>query len=157
VGLLPSTLGRLYSSAFYAMHDTRIPLRIALMRVSLGILLGYGLALHLPGALGLGPEWGAAGITLASALAAAVEYLLLRRALSRRIGTTHLPAGLVSRLWLAAGLAGGVGWLLRAALSPLHPIAMAGLVLAVFGLVYFGVGAATGVPEARSLLRRLAP
>ena len=70
VGLLPSTLGRLYSSAFYAMHDTRTPLRIALVRVSLGMLLGYVLALHLPGALGLGGEWGAAGITLASGLAA---------------------------------------------------------------------------------------
>jgi putative peptidoglycan lipid II flippase len=157
VGLLPSTLGRLYSSAFYAMHDTRTPLRIALIRVSLGMLLGYGLALHLPGALGLGAEWGAAGITLASALAAAVEYSLLRRALSRRIGATHLPPGLVGRLWLAAGLAGAAGWLLRAALPPLHPIAMAGLVLAAFGLVYFGVGAAAGVPEARAVLRRVLP
>jgi putative peptidoglycan lipid II flippase len=157
VGLLPSTLGRLYSSAFYAMHDTRTPLRIALMRVSLGMLLGYALALHLPGALGLGAEWGAAGITLASALAAAVEYSLLRRALSRRIGTTHLPSGLIIRLWLAAGLAGAAGWLLRAALPPLHPIPMAGLVLLGFGLVYFGVGAAAGVPEARAVLRRVLP
>ncbi len=157
VGLLPSTLGRLYSSAFYAMHDTRTPLRIALMRVSMGMLLGYVLALHLPGALGLGAEWGAAGITLASALAAAVEYSLLRRALSRRIGATHLPPGLVTRLWLAAGLAGAAGWLLRAALPPLHPIALAGLVLLAFGLVYFGVGAAAGVPEARAVLRRVLP
>ncbi|HEU4955005.1 MAG TPA: murein biosynthesis integral membrane protein MurJ [Gemmatimonadales bacterium] len=154
-GLLPSTLGRLYSSAFYAMHDTRTPLRIALIRVSLGMLLGYVLALHLPGALGLGGEWGAAGITLASGLAAGVEYLLLRRALSRRIGATHLPPGLVSRLWAAAGLAGAVGWLLRVVLPPLHPIAMAALVLAAFGLVYFGVGLAAGVPEARAMLRRI--
>ena len=46
VGLLPSTLGRLYSSAFYALHDTRTPLRIAIVRVSLGIALGYALALR---------------------------------------------------------------------------------------------------------------
>lgn len=154
VGLLPSTLGRLYSSAFYAMHDTRTPLRIAVVRVSLGMVLGYVLALHLPGALGLGAEWGAAGITLASALAAATEYSLLRRALSRRIGTAHLPAGLVRRLWLAAALAAAAGWLVRGVLPPLHPIPAAAVVLAVFGLVYFGVGAAAGVPEARALLRR---
>ncbi|HJR50946.1 MAG TPA: murein biosynthesis integral membrane protein MurJ [Gemmatimonadales bacterium] len=157
VGLLPSTLGRLYSSAFYAMHDTRTPLRIAVARVSLGMLLGYLLALHLPQALGLGEEWGAAGITLASGLAAGVEYLLLRRALSRRIGATRLPGGLVGRLWLAAGLAGAAGWLLRGALPPLHPIAIAGVVLLAFGLVYFGVGAAAGVPEARAVLRRVLP
>ena len=129
--------------------------RQALVRVSLGMLLGYVLALHLPSALGLGGEWGAAGITLASGLAAGVEYLLLRRALSRRIGATRLPAGLVGRLWAAAGLAGAAGWLLRVVLPPLHPIAVAALVLAAFGLVYFGVGLAAGVPEARALLRRI--
>jgi putative peptidoglycan lipid II flippase len=157
VGLLPSTLGRLYSSAFYAMHDTRTPLRIALVRVSLGMLLGYVLALHLPRALGLGAEWGAAGITLASGLAAVVEYFLLREALSRRIGELRLPGGLVGRLWLAAGLGAAVGWPLRVVLTPLHPILAAGLVLAAFGLVYFGVGAATGVQEARGILRRVRP
>jgi hypothetical protein len=34
---------------------------------------------------------------------------------------------------------------------------MAGLVLLAFGLVYFGVGAAAGVPEARAVLRRVLP
>jgi putative peptidoglycan lipid II flippase len=155
VGLLPSTLGRLYSSAFYAMHDTRTPLRIALVRVSLGMGLGYVLALHLPGALGLRAQWGAAGITLASGLAAGAEYLLLRRALGRRIGTTRLPGGVVARLWLAAGLAVAAGWLVRLVLPPLHPISEAALVLGAFGLVYFGAGVMLGLPEARALLGRL--
>jgi putative peptidoglycan lipid II flippase len=157
VGLLPSTLGRLYSSAFYALHDTRTPLRIALVRVSLGIALGYVLALQLPGALGLGAQWGAAGITLASGIAAGVEYLLLRGALSRRIGATRLPGRLIARLWAAAGAAAAAGWLVRLALPPLHPIAEAALVLAVFGLVYFAIAGAAGVPEARAVLRRISP
>jgi thiol:disulfide interchange protein len=62
---------------------------------------------------------------------------------------------LVGRLWAAAGLAGAAGWLLRVVLPPLHPIAVAALVLAAFGLVYFSVGLAAGVPEARALLRRI--
>ncbi|HYW65581.1 MAG TPA: murein biosynthesis integral membrane protein MurJ, partial [Candidatus Dormibacteraeota bacterium] len=33
VGLLASTLGRLYSSGFYALRDTRTPLRFAIVRV----------------------------------------------------------------------------------------------------------------------------
>ena len=90
VGLLPSTLGRLYSSAFYALHDTRTPVRIAFLRVGLGVALGYGLALHLPSALGVDEGWGAAGITLASGLAGGVEYLLLRRRLQERIGEVRL-------------------------------------------------------------------
>ena len=155
VGLLPSTLGRLYSSAFYAMHDTRTPLRIALVRVSLGMVLGYLLALHLPDLLGIGASWGAAGITLASGLAAGLEYLLLRRALGSRIGATRLPGGLVGRIWLAAGLAAAAGWLVRAVLPPMHPIPLAALVLGVFAIGYFGLGVVLGVPEARALVRRL--
>jgi putative peptidoglycan lipid II flippase len=157
VGLLPSTLGRLYSSAFYALHDTRTPLRIAVLRVTLGMVLGYLLALHLPGALGLDAQWGAAGITLASGLAAGMEYLLLRRALGRRIGVTGLPGGFIARLWAAAGAAAAAGWLMRSALPPLHPIAEAALVLAAFGLAYFAVAAASRLPEARAVLRRLRP
>jgi putative peptidoglycan lipid II flippase len=153
VGLLPSTLGRLYSSAFYALHDTRTPLRIAIIRVSLGIALGYGLSLHLPGALGLDSRWGAAGITLASGLAAGVEYLLLRRALGGRIGPTRSDWGLLARLWLAAAAGVAAGWLVRAALPPLHPIPAAVLILGVFGGTYLGGAALLGVPQARRLMR----
>ncbi len=154
VGLLPSTLGRLYSSAFYALHDTRTPLRIALVRVSLGIALGYALALHLPAAAGLDQRWGAAGITLASGIAAGVEYLLLRHALGGRIGPTRLDAGTLARVWGAALGAGGVAWAIRGALPEMHPIGVAMIVLSVFGAVYLGGAAALGVPQARRLLRR---
>ncbi len=153
VGLLPSTLGRLYSSAFYALHDTRTPLRIAIVRVSLGIALGYALALRLPTALGLDPRWGAAGITLASGLAAGVEYLLLRRALSGRIGSVRSDWGLLARLWVGAAAGVTAAWLVRFSLPPLPPIAGAVLILGVFGATYLGGAAALGVSHARRLLR----
>ena len=35
VGLLASTLGRLYASTYYALRDTRTPLRYAIVRVAL--------------------------------------------------------------------------------------------------------------------------
>ncbi|HEX2219541.1 MAG TPA: hypothetical protein VHG35_12110, partial [Gemmatimonadales bacterium] len=118
--------------------------------------LGYVLALHIPRALGVGAAWGAAGITLASGLAAGVEYLLLRGALTGRIGPTRLDGGLLARLWTAA-LAGAVaGWLVRLALPALHPIPAAILVLGAFGGLYLGAAAVLGVPQARRILR-LAP
>jgi len=40
VGLLASTLGRLYSSTFYALRDTRTPLHYAAIRVALTTVLG---------------------------------------------------------------------------------------------------------------------
>ena len=48
VGLLASTLGRLYSSTYYALHDTRTPLRFAIVRVTLTTVLGYLFAIPLP-------------------------------------------------------------------------------------------------------------
>ena len=43
VGLLASTMGRLYSSAYYALRDTRTPLRFAVLRVALTTVLGLHL------------------------------------------------------------------------------------------------------------------
>ena len=48
VGLLASTLGRLYSSTYYALRDTRTPLRFAVVRVALTTGLGYLCAIPLP-------------------------------------------------------------------------------------------------------------
>ena len=60
VGLLASTLGRLYSSTYYALRDTRTPLRYALVRVALTTGLGYVFAIYLPGWLNVSRIWGAA-------------------------------------------------------------------------------------------------
>ena len=53
VGLLASAQGRLYSSAFYALKDTRTPLLFAVIRVALTTVLGYLAAFHLPPLIGI--------------------------------------------------------------------------------------------------------
>ena len=53
VGLLASTSGRLYSSAFYALRDTHTPLKFAIIRVVLTLSVGYVCALPLPSLLGI--------------------------------------------------------------------------------------------------------
>ena len=58
VGLLATALGRLYSSAFYALLDTRTPLRFAMIRVALTVALGFPFALFLPGWIGYRSEMG---------------------------------------------------------------------------------------------------
>ena len=157
VGLLASTMGRLYSSAFYAMHDTRTPLRFAVLRVALTIGLGYLSALPLPRALGIDPRWGAAGLTASAGLAGWIEFLLLRRALNARIGVTGLAGRLVARLWGAGLLAAAIAWGVRMAVPAAHPILAALAVLAVYGAVYFLVTDRLGIPEARAVMRRLRP
>ena len=86
VGLLATSLGRLYSSAFYALLDTRTPLRFAVVRVVLTAILGVVCALFLPRWLGIDQKWGVAGLTASAGVAGWVEFVLLRTALAQRIG-----------------------------------------------------------------------
>lgn len=157
VGLLASTMGRLYASTYYALHDTRTPLRFALLRVALTIGLGYLFALPLPRALGVDPRWGVAGLTASAGIAGWVELVLLRRALNRRIGETGLPPGLGARLWGAAALAAAAAWALRAVLPQTHPVVSGIVLLTGYGAVYFFTTDRLGVSEAAAVLRRLRP
>jgi putative peptidoglycan lipid II flippase len=153
LGLLAATTARLYSSAFYALQDTRTPFRFAATRVAVGTVLGAAGALLLPGLLGINHRWGAAGLTLAASLAGWVELVLLRRALERRIGPTRLETAYAARCWISALAAGGAGvgvWLL---LPLRHPVAIAAVVVGIYGVVYFAVAAALGVDHARRVLR----
>ena len=126
VGLVASTLGRLYSSTFYALRDTRTPLRFALVRVSLTTVLGYLFAIPLPRLLGIDPGWGAAGLTASAGLAGWIEMLLLRHAMRARIGSTGMPATFLVTLWGAAIAGAALGWLVKLTLPPVHPIVAGG-------------------------------
>jgi putative peptidoglycan lipid II flippase len=154
VGLLASTLGRLYASTYYALHDTRTPLRFAVVRVLLTMLLGYLFALPLPHAFGFALKWGAVGLTASAGLAGWVEFLLLRRKLNQRIGWTGLSLSYVSKLWLSAMASAAAAWGIRLALGPVHPIFMAALVLTPYGVLYFALTSAWGLEESRAVVGR---
>ena len=155
IGLLAATWGRLYSSTFYALRDTRTPLRFAIARVVLNLSLGALFALWLPRALNLDPRLGAAGLTAASGISAWVEFYLLRRALAGRIGKTSMKPTYTLRLWGAAIIAALIAWSLRLIPAQGHTIWMGLLILTVYGLVYLGVTSAVGIPEAAGIRRRI--
>ncbi|MFY0522448.1 murein biosynthesis integral membrane protein MurJ [Archangium gephyra] len=176
VGLVASALGRLYASAFYALKDTRTPLRFAVVRVSLGAAAAWFLALKLPGLVGLPEHLGAVFLTVTSGMVAWFESQMLRRALAGRIGHVGVPRALLLKLWgagLAAGLTGlGIKLALARVLGTmpgveaewggsllapphLHPILLFLAVVLPFGAVYFGVTGALGIPEAKAVFQRL--
>jgi putative peptidoglycan lipid II flippase len=154
VGLLASTQGRLYSSTYYALRDTRTPLRFAVLRVTFGGVLGYFCSLHLPRLLGVNPQLGAAGITVASGLAGWTEFVLLRRSLNRRIGTTGMPVSYTAKLWIGAVSGAGLAWAIKLLVANWHPIPLAIVVLGLYGSCYFAVGYLFGLPPARAILGR---
>jgi putative peptidoglycan lipid II flippase len=154
IGLLAATLGRLYSSTYYALHDTRTPLLYAIIHVLLTTILGYLCAIPLPRLIGIDPKWGVVGLTASASIAAWVEFFLLRRKLNRRIGPTGLPMAYLLKLWGAAVFGAGVGWALKFLVGPLHPLPVAAVVLGGYGLTYFGVTYALGMSEAQTVINR---
>jgi putative peptidoglycan lipid II flippase len=165
VGLLASTMGRLYSSTFYAMRDTKTPLRYAVVRVILTTGLGYFFALLLPGLLGLDRKLGAAGLTASAGLAGWVEFYLLRREMDKRIGRTRLVPARMARLWGAALTAAAIPWAYKliadrgSLILSTHDTVvksklMALALLCVYGLTSLGITAAFGIPEAKNVFDR---
>ena len=160
IGLVAATVGRLYSSAYYALRDTRTPLRYALVRVVLTTGLGCLFALPAgaplgPRLMGIGPRWGVAGLTASAGFAAWIEFLLLRRGMNRRIGQVRFPAIYFAKLWFAAVVAAAVGWGLRLGLHPHDPLLAGAVILIPYGLAYLGLTAVLGIEQAGALMRRL--
>lgn len=155
IGLLASTLGRLYASAFYALRDTKTPLRFAMVRVGLTTGLGIAASLWLPEALGIDARWGVAGLTGASGLSAWIEFLLLRHAVRKRIGAVSIAPRALVTLWMCAGLAAAVGWGLRLSLSSLSEFWVSPIALGGYALAYGVAALAAGVPQAQAVALRL--
>lgn len=178
-GLLPATWGRLYSSAFYALGDTKTPFRIAMIRVTTSVALGLAFAfplrfafvaffqavpfLGLPKIDGIETGLGAVGLTLASALAGWGEFLLLQRALKPRIGTTEIPVSALAKIWGAALVAGFFAMIMdyfvfdagTFVISILHYNWQPLIILVLFGVCYMGLAFLFGVEETAALRSRL--
>ncbi len=156
VGLLAGTQGRLYSSAFYALSDTRTPLRFAIIRVALVTSLGWALSMPLPRLLNWDLRWGAAGITLAGAIASWLEFSLLRGALRKRLGPTALPRRHTLLLWGCAVSSSLLPFFLARGLAESLPAALKGLlVLSLYGATYLGLTALARVSESQTLFHRV--
>ena len=148
-------MGRLYSSTYYALRDTRTPLRYAALRVVLTTALGYMCAILLPPWIGIAPRWGTAGLTASAGLAGWIEFALLRRTLNRRLGPTGLPASLLVRLWVSALAAASLAWAVKLSVPSSSPIILAVLVLGPYGLAFFGAALLSRVTEAHIVLAQL--
>jgi putative peptidoglycan lipid II flippase len=146
----------LYSSTYYALRDTRTPLRYAVVRVALTTGLGYLCSIPLPIWIGIDPRWGAAGLTASAGVAGWVEFLLLRRTLNGRIGRTGLAAALMAKLWSSAAVAALAAWAVKFGIGHRDPIVAAVAILGTYGVVYFGASYAMRVEECAGAVRRVA-
>ncbi len=154
VGLLATTIARLYSNAFYALGDTKTPTRFAVIRVALVAALGYLLAITVPPLIGIDLKWGAAGLTISAGFAGWVEFALLRRSLQSRIGSLAIPVPLMSKTWIAALSAAAVATSLRW-FVPADQLVLRGvLLIGVYGGLYLSLAHLMRLFEVRALFSR---
>ena len=143
VGLLGQACVKLFQSGFYALRDTRTPVKIASASLILSSALAYVLM----------RRFGPAGIALGSSLGATVNVVFHLRDLDRRVGAilgrTEWRAFGVSLLVSGVAAAAALGVVRIAAQA--GPLTAALLALAIFGAVYFGGTIALRHPDARRL------
>lgn len=174
MGLIASTTTRVYQSAFFALRDTKTPARAALVRVLVAAAAGALLMVQFePIAIGgltvpaglfagttvQGLPLGPVGLALGAAVGAWVERVLLRRALTPRVGAIGARSLDVAKMFAAALAAAVAGAAVRMLLGAVAPLPLALGVALAFGVVYFAAAHALGLPEASAglgaVLRRL--
>jgi putative peptidoglycan lipid II flippase len=167
IGLLASTATRLYSSAFFALHDTKTPARTAFIRVALSIVVGVTLMLMLEPVtvfgvtvgraepiMLMGRPLGAVGLAAGAGVAAWIEWLILRKKLRERIGDPA-PGAVLIKLFIAAGIAAAAA---RGVLMvlPEMPLPLTLLIVMVpFGALYFAIANRLGVEEVSTAVNRV--
>jgi putative peptidoglycan lipid II flippase len=152
VGLLATTMVQLYNAAFYSLLDTRTPLRFAIVRVSLTLVLGYIFSIPLPPLLGIPQKWGVAGLTASAGISGWVEFTLLRWRMNRRIGHTGLNRALVLKLYAIALLAGVIAFAVKLQTAGLGPRPQGLIVLPIYGGIYLGAAKILKLPEFDALI-----
>ncbi len=148
IGLLAYSASKVLAGAFYALHDTRTPVRLALEALIVNLALAVCLMwpLHV------------AGLALATALSSSLNAWRLLRTLERRLNVPLVPGliGPILRMGAAALIMGvGCWWAWIGIGQRLAPLAGLPLVI-VGGMIVYGVSCALArVPEMTAALRWL--
>jgi putative peptidoglycan lipid II flippase len=131
VGLVAYSAGKVLAGAFYALRDTRTPVRLAIEALGINMVL----ALLLVGPLKIG------GLALATALSSSFNAWRLLRRLEHRLQAPMIPLLIepISRMGAAAAVMGAGCWLLWRLSSRLWPTLAALSLTIAGGIILYAV------------------
>jgi len=134
-GLIVFSLYKILVPAFYALKDTRTPVRVGIHVVGLNLMLNVLFVLTWP------IEYKHAGLALATVLASTVNCFVLARLLSRRIGSPNwrLIGNRACRTLAASAVMGVAALMAHSRLASMAPASKWGELLAVGGGIVVGV------------------
>lgn len=156
-GLLGHSIMEVLTRAFYARQDTKTPVIIGTIAMSLNVIFSIGFS-RLFASIGWMPH---GGLALANSLATALEAIALFVVMRKRLGGIeggHILRGTIPSLIAAAGMMLIlIGWLNYGKSLSVWALVPAGV--AIGGAVYFGILLALRMPElsyiANGVMRRL--
>jgi putative peptidoglycan lipid II flippase len=140
IGLLGQSTVRLFASGFYALHDTRTPVRIAIISLVMSTLLSWFFMRRL----------GPAGIALGSSIAWTFNTALHLYDLDKRIGTIlqRTDWRILGEVVAAALIAALLGMVADRLVAGWRPIPRGIAVLGIFGVAYGALTLAFRHPDA---------
>ena len=150
VGLVGHSVMEILARAFYALHDTKTPVIVGMIAMSLNIIFSIAFA-ALFERIGWMPH---GGLALANSLATALEMVALLILMRKRLGGiegTHILRGLGQVTLAATGMGIALIWWEQAQItSATWLVALGGI--AISGLVYFVGVWVLKVPEMRDMV-----
>jgi putative peptidoglycan lipid II flippase len=151
VGLVGHSILEVIVRAFYAMFDTRTPVTIGVIAMSLNVVFSIAFAAFFS-RLGYPPH---GGLALANSLATGLEVIVLVMLLRKRLGGLgfrRIQRGIIGST-AASGVMAGSLWLWTGVTSGAN-VWVSGVGGALLGMaVYWLLAFLLGVPEARQLPR----
>lgn len=143
VGLLGQATVKLFASGFYALRDTKTPVKIASFSLGVSATLAF-LFMRL---------YGPAGIALGSSFGQTLNVVLHLKDLDIRIGRVLGPADwrAFATSVVSALVAGGAAWAGARAVAGFAPIPVALLSLGIFGVTYAALALVMRHPDATRL------
>ena len=131
VGLWAFSAVRIVVSTFYALQDTKTPVRMAVISVCANILLGIVL---------MGPM-GHGGLALATSLASMLNLVLLVRALRTKLGMAGLKTIMASvyKTLISSVFMGAAVWVTALFIIPSKDGSLMGLFFGIVGSIIIGL------------------
>jgi putative peptidoglycan lipid II flippase len=131
IGLWAFSAVRIVVSTFYALQDTRTPVRTAVVSVFANIILGVIL---------MGPM-GHGGLALSTSLASMLNLGLLVRVLRKKLGALGLKGitESVCKTMICSGIMGAVVWATAFLIIPSEDGTLSGLFFGLMGSIVTGL------------------
>ncbi|HEX6063163.1 MAG TPA: lipid II flippase MurJ, partial [Longimicrobiales bacterium] len=150
IGLLPANGGRVLVTSLYAVGDTRTPARISIIRIAVSAIIGAALMFLLLRTYG--GVVAVLGICLGSAVGSWLEFIMLKRAVSKQLEGNVVHELALTRIAILCVAVAGV---LRAGvfLMPEQYRQTASFIAPfIFGAAVLGIGLMIKLPEFSKLL-----